>query len=130
MGRERYDRYREGRVEYFAVELENMLSPLIVPIANMTEVKSDLRSLVGKAWSLSAKTLASRMTFEYRFPEAGSRFSMQSMTAVAPNINGYLLQAEHWRIQLVITPVITVRNDSGSTLSVHVTNLAEVLLMK
>ncbi|ROT43490.1 hypothetical protein SODALDRAFT_336816 [Sodiomyces alkalinus F11] len=127
---ERYEHYREGRIEYFAAELENMLSPLITPYANLAEAKSDLRSMVGKAWSLSAKTLTSRMTFEYRFPEAGSRFSMQSMIAVAPNIDGYTLQAEHWRIQLVVTPVITVRNDSGNTLSVHVTNLAEVLLMK
>ncbi|KAL2759637.1 hypothetical protein ACRALDRAFT_1067609 [Sodiomyces alcalophilus JCM 7366] len=127
---ERYQHYREGRIEYFAAELENMLSPLMSPYASLDEAKSDLRSMVGKAWSLSAKTLTSRMTFEYRFPEAGSRFSMQSMIAVAPNIDGYVLQAEHWRIQLVVTPVITVRNDNGSTLSVHVTNLSEVLLMK
>lgn len=127
---ERYEHYRETRIEYFATELQRMLSPLMSRYSNFGEASNDLQSLVGKAWSLSAKTLASLMTFEYRFPEAGSRFSIQSMLAVAPNIDGYILQTEHWRVQLVVTPVITVRNDNGSTLSVHVTNLAEVLLMK
>ncbi|KAM0276972.1 hypothetical protein ACHAQH_006207 [Verticillium albo-atrum] len=127
---ERYEHYREGRIDYFATELQSMLSPLMNEFADLTQASNDLRAVVGKAWSLSAKTLTSRMTFEYRFPEAGCRFSMQSMVAVAPGIDGYILQAEHWRVQLVVTPVITVRNDNGSTLSVHVTNLAEVLLMK
>lgn len=127
---ERYEQYRESRIEYFATELQSMLGPLMNEFADLEQAGNDLRSVVGKAWSLSAKTLTSRMTFEYRFPEAGCRFSMQSMVAVAPSIDGYVLQAEHWRVQLVVTPVITVRNDNGSTLSVHVTNLAEVLLMK
>jgi hypothetical protein len=127
---ERYEAYRESRIEYFARELETMLSPLMNQFANLGEAFKDLRSMVGKAWSLSAKTLTSRLAFEYRFPEAGSRFTMQSMIAVAPNIDGFQLQAEHWRVQLVVTPVITVRNDNGNTLSVDVTNLAEVLLMK
>ncbi|KAM0322978.1 hypothetical protein ACHAQA_009077 [Verticillium albo-atrum] len=127
---ERYEHYREGRIDYFATELQSMLGPLMNEFADLTQAGNDLRAVVGKAWSLSAKTLTSRMTFEYRFPDSGCRFSMQSMVAVAPNIDGYVLQAEHWRVQLVVTPVITVRNDNGSTLSVHVTNLAEVLLMK
>ncbi|KAH6676147.1 hypothetical protein F5X68DRAFT_157743 [Plectosphaerella plurivora] len=127
---DRYEAYRESRVEYFARELEAMLSPLMNQFANLADAFKDLRAMVTKAWSLSAKTLTSRLVFEYRFPDAGSRFTLQSMIAVAPNIDGYQLQVEHWRVQLVVTPVITVRNDNGNTLSVDVTNLAEVLLMK
>ena len=107
-----------------------MLGPLMSQYANLEEAHRDMRAMVGKAWSLSAKTLTSRLAFEYRFPDAGCRFSLPSMIAVAPNIDGYILQAEHWRVQLVVTPVITVRNDNGNTLSVDVANLAEVLLMK
>lgn len=107
-----------------------MMGPLLNQFANLDGAVKDLRAMVGKAWSLSAKTLTSRMDFEYRFPDAGTRFSLQSMIAVAPNIDGYQLQTEHWRVQLVVTPVITVRTDNGNTLSVDVTNLAEVLLMK
>ncbi|KAK1963887.1 hypothetical protein LZ32DRAFT_591870 [Colletotrichum eremochloae] len=131
---ERYDAYRNHRIEYFQAELREMLSPLLVPESsggpNLEKADEDLRQMCEKAWSISAKMFTSRWTFEFRFPDTGARFNNQTMVGIAPNIDPHLLQAEHWRVQLVVTPVITVRNDTGSSISVASITSAHVICMK
>ncbi|OLN92053.1 hypothetical protein CCHL11_01637 [Colletotrichum chlorophyti] len=131
---ERYDAYRAHRIEYFQAELHEMLAPLLVPESaggpNLEEADGALRQMCEKAWSISAKMFTSRCTFEFRFPDAGARFNTQTMVGVAPNIDPHILQAEHWRVQLVVTPVITVRNDTGASISVASITNAHVICMK
>ncbi|KAJ3957049.1 hypothetical protein N0V92_006396 [Colletotrichum tropicale] len=131
---ERYDAYRSHRIEYFQAELREMLAPLMLPESeggpNLDDADDALRDMIEKAWSISAKMFTSRCTFEFRFPDAGARFSTQTMVGVAPNIDPHILQAEHWRVQLVVTPVITVRNDTGATISVASITRAHVICMK
>lgn len=111
-----------------------MLAPILLEESdggpNLEEADEALRNMIEKAWAISAKMFTSRSTFEFRFPEAGARFNTQTMVAVAPNIDPHVLQAEHWRVQLVITPVITVRNDTGATISVASITNAHVICMK
>ncbi|KAF6840486.1 hypothetical protein CPLU01_01172 [Colletotrichum plurivorum] len=131
---ERYEAYRSHRIEYFQSELREMLAPILLDESdggpNLEEADDALRNMIEKAWAISAKMFTSRSTFEFRLPEAGARFSTQTMVAIAPNIDPYVLQAEHWRVQLVITPVITVRNDTGATISVASITNAHVICMK
>uniref|UniRef100_L2G926 Uncharacterized protein n=1 Tax=Colletotrichum fructicola (strain Nara gc5) TaxID=1213859 RepID=L2G926_COLFN len=99
---ERYDAYRSHRIEYFQAELREMLAPLMLPESeggpNLDDADDALRDMIEKAWSISAKMFTSRCTFEFRFPDAGARFSTQTMVGVAPNIDPHILQAEHWRV--------------------------------
>ncbi|TDZ33684.1 hypothetical protein C8034_v002087 [Colletotrichum sidae] len=131
---ERYDAYRAHRIEYFQAELREMIAPLIPSESdggpNLNEADEQLRIMVEKAWSISAKMFTSRWTFDFRFPDAGARFNTHMMVAVAPNIEPTVLQAEHWRVQLVVTPVITVRNDTGASISVASITKAHVICMK
>ncbi|KAK1674312.1 hypothetical protein BDP55DRAFT_746233 [Colletotrichum godetiae] len=131
---ERYDAYRNHRIEYFQAELREMLSPLLLPESeggpDLERADEVLRQMCEKAWSISAKMFTSRWTFEFRFPHTGARFNTGTMVGIAPNIGPQLLQAEHWRVQLVVTPVITVRNDTGTSISVASITSAHVICMK
>ncbi|KAI9158517.1 hypothetical protein HJFPF1_06513 [Paramyrothecium foliicola] len=106
------------------------LQPLFNKLANPEEVYNDLELVSENAWELSSKILASRLTFDFRFPEIGSRFSCQSMLPIWPHMDPMELQAKHWRVSLVTTPVITCRNDTGTNISAHSVALADVFCMQ
>ena len=88
-----------------------------------------LEPIAEMAWDLSCRILTSRLTFDFRFPEVGARFSGQSMVPVWPSCEASELQAKHWRVALVTTPVVTCRNDTGSNISAHSVSLADVICM-
>ena len=90
----------------------------------------DLEPVAETAWDLSAKILSSRLTFDFRFPEVGNRFSHQSMLPIWPDLEPTELQAKHWRIALVTTPVVTCRNDTGTNISAHSVSMADVYCMQ
>ncbi|KAG6018237.1 hypothetical protein E4U41_003992, partial [Claviceps citrina] len=92
--------------------------------------RRDMEHVADMAWELSSRILTSRLTFDFRFPEVGTRFSSQSMLPIWPALDPSELQAKHWRVALVTTPVITCRNDTGSNISAHSVALADVYCMQ
>lgn len=106
------------------------LNPLLNKLVHQAEAYSDMQLVAESAWDLSSKILTSRLTFDFRFPEIGSRFSSQSMLPIWPAIDPMELQAKHWRVALVTTPVITCRNDTGTNISAHSVALADVVCMQ
>jgi hypothetical protein len=106
------------------------IQPLFNKLANPIDVHNDLEMVAENAWELSSKILTSRLTFDFRFPEIGSRFSCQSMIPIWPAMDPMELQAKHWRVALVTTPVITCRNDTGTNISAHSVALADVFCMQ
>lgn len=105
------------------------LQPLLNRLANPADAGRDMAQVAEHAWALSARILTSRLTFDFRFPEIGSRFSSQSMLPIWPRMDPFELQAKHWRVALVTTPVITCRNDTGTNISAHSVSLADVFCM-
>ncbi|KAK5997151.1 hypothetical protein PT974_02504 [Cladobotryum mycophilum] len=97
---------------------------------NPADTYRDMEAVVDNAWELSCRILTSRLTFDFRFPEIGSRFSSQSMLPIWPPMDPLELQAKHWRVALVTTPVVTCRNDTGSNISAHSVSLADVFCMQ
>lgn len=106
------------------------LQPLLNTMASPGDAYTDLEVVAEEAWGLSSKILTSRLTFDIRFPEVGCRFSCQSMIPIWPNMDALELQARHWRVALVTTPVITCRNDTGANISAHSVSLADVVCMQ
>ncbi|UNI19993.1 hypothetical protein JDV02_006132 [Purpureocillium takamizusanense] len=94
------------------------------------EARRDLAAVAESAWDLSAKILTSRLTFDFRFPEISSRFLSQSMLPIWPHTDPAELQAQHFRVALVTTPIITCRNDTGAGISAHSIALADVFCMQ
>ena len=122
--------FYKTKLEEIAGTLLTSLEPVLNPRANPTDAYGDLLAVAERAWDLSSKILTSRLTFDFRFPEVGSRFSSQSMVPIWPaDLEPAELQAKHWRVAMVTTPVITCRNDTGSNISAHSVALADVICM-
>ncbi|KAI6779803.1 uncharacterized protein J7T54_003727 [Emericellopsis cladophorae] len=124
--------FYSARTAHIATSLLESLQPLLD--TNRTTPSAAYQSLhrvAVCAWDLSSKILTSRLTFDFRFPEIGSRFSCQSMLPIWPtDIGAMELQAKHWRVALVTTPVVTCRNDTGFNISAHSVSLADVICMQ
>ncbi|POR39220.1 Uncharacterized protein TPAR_00576 [Tolypocladium paradoxum] len=122
--------WHKNKVEDMARRLQATVQPLMNKFANQQDAYRDLEHVSSLAWELSSKILTSRLTFDFRFPEIGSRFSSQSMLPIWPHADPTELQAKHWRVALVTTPVITCRNDTGGSISAHSVAMADVFCMQ
>lgn len=71
-----------------------------------------------------------RTHFDFRFPHTGDRFSASAMRPVFPDKPAQQLQAEHWRVSLVVSPSVTCIRDNGGRISVHDLFLADVVCMQ
>ncbi|RFU80125.1 chromosome segregation smc-like [Trichoderma arundinaceum] len=120
----------KNRIEEATHTLLASLQPLMNKFYNATEAFRDLEQVIDSAYEISCKIMTSRLTFDFRFPEIGSRFSSQSMLPIWPSTDPLELQAKHWRVALVTTPVVTCRNDTGSNISAHSVSLADVFCMQ
>ncbi|KAF4470006.1 chromosome segregation smc [Fusarium albosuccineum] len=127
---EHYRQFSKARCDEIADMLLHMVQPLLNANANPATTYHDLEVVANAAWALSSRILSSRLTFDFRFPEIGSRFSSQSMVPIWPNMEPVELQAKHWRVALVTTPVVTCRNDTGANISAHSVSLADVVCMQ
>ncbi|KAM5361640.1 hypothetical protein ACJZ2D_012983 [Fusarium nematophilum] len=127
---EAYPQFSKVRCDEIADMLLSMVQPLLNPGANPITTYRNLEAVAAAAWALSSRILTSRLTFDFRFPEIGSRFSCQSMVPIWPDMDPMELQAKHWRVALVTTPVVTCRNDTGANISAHSVSLADVVCMQ
>ncbi|KAF5669378.1 chromosome segregation smc [Fusarium denticulatum] len=125
-----FEEFSKVRCREISDVILHMVEPLLNPTADPETTYSELEKVSSAAWALSSRILSSRLTFDFRFPEIGSRFSHQSMFPIWPDSDPHELQAEHWRIALVTTPVVTCRNDTGSNISAHSVCMADVVCMR
>ncbi|GKT99963.1 chromosome segregation protein smc [Fusarium langsethiae] len=125
-----YQEFSKVRCQEISDVILNMIEPLLNPNADPETIYKELESVASAAWALSSRILSSRLTFDFRFPEIGSRYSSQSMLPIWPDHDPQDLQAEHWRVALVTTPVVTCRNDTGSNISAHSVCVADVVCMR
>lgn len=129
LAKEHDSSFHKAKVEDMTSTLLANMQPLLNRLANPADAYRDMDQVAEHAWELSSKILTSRLTFDFRFPEIGSRFSSQSMLPIWPRMDPFELQAKHWRVALVTTPVITCRNDTGTNISAHSVSLADVFCM-
>jgi len=95
-----------------------------------SEAGRDLGAISTKAWELSAKMWTSHLTFQIVFPETASKFLESAMRAKdQPDVEPMRLQVNQTRLKLVITPVVTMRDDRGTTIKVKNLHHASVLTM-
>lgn len=110
--------------------MQGLAAPLINAGSEARLVSIGLHAIAERAWNISARMLRSRLTFNFIFPDAATRFSASSMTAVYCDRDPAELQTGHWRVRLVVSPVVTARNNTGASLSVFALMPAEVIPMK
>ena len=96
--------------------LKTMVAPFLPKrtSGNITnEAFFDLFTITASAWELAIRLFQSRLTFQYIWNDAGTRFSIDSHEPLDCRISRLTLQFEHCRVMLAATPAVTVRNDQG-----------------
>ncbi|KAE8451495.1 hypothetical protein EG329_003568 [Mollisiaceae sp. DMI_Dod_QoI] len=126
-----YMSWRSSQLHYHAKQLREILEPVLNTHCDRSEAGKALGVLVIRAWDHSAKMFGAPLTFQVYFPETNSKFSATSMFAKdQPHADQMQLQIRQTRLKLVITPVVTLRDDRGTTIKAKNLHLATVLTMR
>lgn len=125
-----YIEWREQKLLGHSKALRDMLGPFLNAGADRGRAGRDLGFMAIVVWDQSAKNNSAPYTFQMVFPDTNSKFSAGSMFAKdRPTADPNQLQVKQVRVKLVITPVITMRDDSGATIKAKSLHFANVLLM-
>jgi len=125
-----YAAYQNMRITFHSTKLRGILGPLLNTHAVRNTAGVDLGRIVKRVWDLSVAIHTSYMTFQIYFPETNSKFNAATMWAKdQPGEDQTQLQFNQLRLKLVITPVITVRDDSTTSIRTQNLHKAVVLTM-
>ncbi|KAI0432327.1 hypothetical protein F5Y09DRAFT_353797 [Xylaria sp. FL1042] len=116
----------------------NVMSALLDPCRSQgtsgEEAHNCLRIMVAACWDISIKVWSSGKTLHYVFPECGTKFSPGTMEALNMEQMGATpseLVTSQWRVSLVMTPTMTLRDDRDAThMQCSAVHKAQVLVMK
>ena len=125
-----YQDFRTLKLTHHTKRLRDMLGPLLNVTASRTEAGRDLGAITIKCWELSVDMHTSHLTFQVYFPETNSKFNAATMKAKdQPMADPVKLQVNQTRLKLVITPVVTMRDDRGTTIKAKNLHPSSVLTM-
>lgn len=126
-----YHGFRAKQLGIHTKALRDMLGPLLDDGVARASAGVDLGAIAVLAWDLSCKMHTARLTFQIYFPETNGKFTAATMKPKdITKVDPMQLQIEQVRLKLVITPVITMRDDRGTTIRAKAIHSANVLLMK
>ncbi|RKF73680.1 hypothetical protein GcM1_243136 [Golovinomyces cichoracearum] len=127
---EEYNQWRSTRLIQHTMHLQDILGSLLNQNCNLTSAGRDLGAIVVLAFDLCARMHSSSMTFQIAFPEITTKFNSNTMIACDLAPGEYLAsQATMIRLKLIITPIVTLRDDRGTTIKAKSLQLARVLTM-
>ncbi|KAG9245684.1 hypothetical protein BJ878DRAFT_479007 [Calycina marina] len=122
--------FRRSRLSTYSRTLRDMLGPVLDVATERVSAGQELGKLTIKAFDLSMMMFSSFVTFQIFFPETCTKYTGAIMASRDhPNENPNVLQTKQIRVKLVITPVITLRDDRTTTIRVKNLLHANVLLM-
>ena len=125
-----YTAFRSHQLNLHSKKLRDMLGPMLNDGAPRGEAGKNLGALAVHAWELSVKMHTSHLSFQIYFPETAAKFSATTMMAKdRTSADPMQLQISQTRLKLVVTPVVTLRDDRGSTIKAKNLHPAWVLIM-
>lgn len=90
----------------------------------------DLGAITLKAWELAIQLNCTPVTVQVYFPETAAKFSAATMIAKdRSGFNPMDLQLKQTRLKLVITPVVTLRDDRHDKIKARNLHYSTVLTM-
>ncbi|PBP27504.1 hypothetical protein BUE80_DR001761, partial [Diplocarpon rosae] len=122
--------FRKASLAIHSKRLRDILGPMLNDYSLRSTAGSDLGAVILKAWDLSVNMNTSQLTFQIYFPETAQKFNASTMIAKDKNyIDPMSLQIKQARLKLVITPVVTMRDDRGTTIRAKNLHKSTVLTM-
>jgi hypothetical protein len=125
-----YPSFRVQQLNVHTKALRDILGPVLNAGVERTDAGKDLGPIVIQSWDLCAAMHKEGFTFQIFFPETAAKFTAATMDSMDhPRDNPMLLQTKQRRVKLVITPVITMRDDTAHSIKAKSLHSATVLLM-
>jgi len=125
-----FHEFRKNQLNRHTRSLRDMLGPLLNEGCERAVAGREIGEVAVKAWELSVKMYTSNLTFQIFFPETCTKFTSAIMNSRDHrNENPNMLQTKQIRVKLVITPIITLRDDRSTTIRVKNLLHSDVLLM-
>lgn len=121
--------FRQEQLGLHTKHLRDILGSLLNKGCARAKAGRELGDIVIAAWELSIKMSTSRLSFQIYFPETTAKFSAATMHPIDTNVDPVKLQVQQAHLKLVVTPVITMRDDRSTTIKAKNIHLAKVLLM-
>ncbi|KAI1125756.1 hypothetical protein F5Y10DRAFT_294404 [Nemania abortiva] len=126
--------FRRRTVDRHANIMGVLLEPCRAQGTSPDVAHKSLRIMVAACWDISIKVWSSGKTLHYVFPECANKFSPGTMDA----LNGHHMASKpedlvhsQCRLSLVVTPVMTLRDDrDAARMQCHAIHKAQVLVMK
>jgi hypothetical protein len=106
-----------------------MLGPLLDRGNSRTHSCAAITAIATTAWELSLKMHTSHLSFKIFFPETTSKFNAHTMIATNSTEDPFKLQFNQTRLRLVVTPLVTLRDDRGRAILVKNIRMAGVILL-
>lgn len=125
----RFNNFRNEQLNLHTKRLRDLLGPLLNTECARSQAGKELGTITVTAWDLSVKMYTSHLSFQVYFPDTTAKFNAATMVATDTDQDPVKLQIQQARLKLVITPVITMRDDRGTTIKVKNLRMANVVLM-
>lgn len=128
---EEYPPFRSAVLDKHTKNLRALLGPMLNLGVARANAGRDLGAIVVNAFDISTKLFTSSYSFVIMFPKCGDKFQYASMICrdSSHSIDPLSLQIKQYRLKLVITPIITLRDDRQLTIKVASVQYANVLVM-
>lgn len=126
-----YTSFKNTQCNYHSKHLRDLIGPLLNDEADRVQAGRDIGTIVMNAWALSVNLYTSHLTFQIYFPETAGKFTAASMKCKDDNnhMTSMELQIKQVRLKLVITPVVVLRDDRGTTIKAKNLHDSSVLTM-
>ncbi|KAI1869476.1 hypothetical protein JX265_006566 [Neoarthrinium moseri] len=124
--------FKERTVAKHAQMIQEILKPLRSCVVEDEQARKGLSVVVNAAWTITTHIWTSGMTIHFYFPETGSKFAYGTMRSLNyTDTPSDQMQYQQYRIMLVITPTLSLRDDRDlDRLRTHELLKSDVLVMR
>lgn len=130
MESETFAQFRQKKNNAMTEQFKQILSSLMNPGASREKSVAALNDIVWLSFETSANMFMSSLHFGFVWNDTCTKFSHESHVACNHyDMNGMELQIRQFRLMLVITPGITVRDDRGMNIIPRRVMKSQVLVM-
>ncbi|KLU89495.1 hypothetical protein MAPG_08466 [Magnaporthiopsis poae ATCC 64411] len=124
-----WPRFRQLRINACVNRFKDIVGPLMDERASRHAASHDLYSIAVNSIETSARVLSSNLGFNFCFSDTGVKFVRAQHHAINSSRDAKELQSLQWRIMCVVTPAVTVRDDSGEGPELRIVAKAKVMVM-
>jgi len=132
MENKRWREFRSWKVNDHFQRFKKMIGPVVYSEPKSQTLEDaffDLYGIVDSFFDLAIEIVKSRLSFQFVWNDTCTKFTAENHNAVNSDLPPITIQLKQWRLKLVMTPGITMRNDQGMNITPRQVLKSDVLVM-